>query len=58
MRQRAEEAGLEFAIEVPPGLPLVKLLAELHGGRLELVSEVGAGTTAMVHFPSERVVER
>jgi signal transduction histidine kinase len=38
------------------GLPLVKLLAELHGGRLELESEVGVGTTVTVTFPPERSV--
>lgn len=38
------------------GLPLSKALAELHGGSLELESEVGVGTTVTVHFPMERVV--
>jgi signal transduction histidine kinase len=33
------------------GLPLTKALAELHGGRLELVSRKGAGTTATIHLP-------
>ena len=37
------------------GLPLVKSLVELHGGRLELTSEVGRGTTAAVVFPADRV---
>ena len=39
------------------GLPLVQSLASLHGGGLELVSEVGVGTTATVWFPGERVVD-
>jgi signal transduction histidine kinase len=33
------------------GLPLVKALAELHGGDLKLVSRKGEGTTAIVHLP-------
>lgn len=37
------------------GLSLAKQLAEQHGGRLRLVSEVDCGTTATVVFPSERV---
>jgi PAS domain S-box-containing protein len=37
------------------GLPLVKGLIELHGGRLEMESRVGVGTTARVVFPKDRV---
>jgi len=37
------------------GLPLVKSLIELHGGRLELASEVGKGTEATIVFPARRV---
>jgi PAS domain S-box-containing protein len=40
------------------GLPLVKSLVELHGGGLDLHSEIGAGTTVTVRFPAVRVVER
>jgi PAS domain S-box-containing protein len=40
------------------GLPLVKSLSELHGGRLELVSAEGHGTVATVHFPGNRTVVR
>ena len=39
------------------GLPIVKSLTELHGGRLSLTSDVGKGTVACVHLPLERVVE-
>jgi PAS domain S-box-containing protein len=35
------------------GLPLVKALIELHGGRLELDSEPGRGTTVRLHFPAQ-----
>jgi two-component system, cell cycle sensor histidine kinase DivJ len=35
------------------GLSVVKGLARLHGGRLELVSELGQGTTATVVLPLE-----
>jgi two-component system cell cycle sensor histidine kinase PleC len=40
------------------GLPLVNSLAELHGGGLDIVSEVDVGTTATVWFPRERVIGR
>ncbi|WP_300298839.1 ATP-binding protein [Ferrovibrio sp.] len=33
------------------GLPLVKALTELHGGRLEILSEPGRGTMVRLHFP-------
>ena len=38
------------------GLPLIKAMAELHGGGLELSSEPGRGTTATVRLPVERMV--
>jgi signal transduction histidine kinase len=38
------------------GLPLVKAIMEMHGGRLELKSELGVGTEATVVFPPERVL--
>jgi len=37
------------------GLTLVDALMKLHGGRIELFSEKGIGTTATIIFPSERV---
>ncbi len=48
LRQRHEGSGL--------GLPLTKALVELHAGSLDLQSEPGAGTTATLRFPAERVV--
>ena len=39
------------------GLPLSKVLVELHGGALDLQSHVGLGTTATVRFPAERAVQ-
>jgi PAS domain S-box-containing protein len=36
------------------GLPLVKQLAELHGGSLELHSRLGVGTTVTVRLPQPR----
>jgi len=33
------------------GLPLARQLIEAHGGRIELLSELGTGTTAMVDLP-------
>ncbi|HET8727550.1 MAG TPA: ATP-binding protein [Alphaproteobacteria bacterium] len=38
------------------GLPLVKSLIELHGGRLELDSEPGRGTVARLVFPASRMM--
>ncbi len=38
------------------GLPLSKALAELHGGKLEIQSEVNAGTAVTVTFPANRVI--
>jgi len=37
------------------GLPLTKKMVELHGGRLELESAPGVGTTARVTFPGGRL---
>ncbi|HKQ46182.1 MAG TPA: MHYT domain-containing protein [Rhizomicrobium sp.] len=37
------------------GLPLSKLLAELHGGALVVESAVGVGTTVTVNLPPERL---
>ncbi len=51
------DSGLQRAHEgTGLGLPLTKSLTELHGGSLDLQSEVGAGTTVTVRFPAERVV--
>jgi len=38
------------------GLPLTNRLVELHGGRLDLESELGGGTTARIIFPASRVI--
>jgi len=38
------------------GLPIVKLLSELHGAEFRLHSTVGSGTTATVVFPLERII--
>jgi signal transduction histidine kinase len=40
------------------GLPLVKAIMELHGGRLELKSELDVGTQVPVVFPPERVLSQ
>jgi signal transduction histidine kinase len=40
------------------GLPLTKKLAELHGGRLEIESELCVGTKVTVAFPADRLIER
>lgn len=38
------------------GLPLVKSFIEMHQGTLELKSELGVGTTAIITVPSARVI--
>jgi PAS domain S-box-containing protein len=38
------------------GLPLTKSLTELHGGSLDLQSEIGVGTTVTIRFPAERII--
>jgi PAS domain S-box-containing protein len=40
------------------GLPLTKALVELHGGTLDLKSEIGNGTTVSLIFPAARVVKK
>jgi signal transduction histidine kinase len=39
------------------GLPLAKQLTELHGGRFDLKSAEGVGTTVTFTLPPERVVQ-
>lgn len=39
------------------GLPIVKALAELHGGIFTIESATGKGTIARVHLPEERVLK-
>ena len=39
------------------GLPLVTAMIEMHGGSLELDSEVDVGTTVTIRFPPERSAE-
>jgi len=48
LNRRHEGTGL--------GLPLAKTLTELHGGRLEIDSEPGLGTTVKIHLLRERIV--
>lgn len=38
------------------GLPLCRMFAELHGGKLALSSVVGEGTTVRIIFPAARVI--
>jgi two-component system cell cycle sensor histidine kinase PleC len=52
LAQRTAEGGSGL------GLPIVRSLAELHGGRFELKSELRRGTEAVVEFPAARVAAR
>jgi two-component system, cell cycle sensor histidine kinase PleC len=54
--QVSEAQGGAPTVGTGLGLPLVKALIELHGGRLELESTVGVGTTARLRFPKFRLV--
>lgn len=40
------------------GLPLSRMLSELYGGQLSLVSDVGKGLTVNIEFPSDRTIEQ
>lgn len=40
------------------GLPLSRRLAELHGAKLNIDSEIDRGTTVRILFPAERVIEK
>ena len=48
LARKYEGAGL--------GLPLAKDLVELHGGTLEVASEIGQGTVVTCRFPPARTV--
>lgn len=37
------------------GLPLSRRIVEMHGGRMEIESEVGVGTAVSIHFPDYRL---
>jgi signal transduction histidine kinase len=39
------------------GLPITKRLVELHGGKIEVASRVGEGTTVTVRLPRARLVD-
>ena len=38
------------------GLPIVQRYVQVHGGWIELISKLGAGTTVRVHLPAERLL--
>lgn len=38
------------------GLPIAKAMMDLHGGTLDIVSEVDKGTTVTCHFPDARTI--
>ncbi|MDP6403870.1 MAG: ATP-binding protein [Alphaproteobacteria bacterium] len=39
------------------GLSLMATMVELHGGRLELASRRGEGTSATLDFPPDRILD-
>ena len=38
------------------GLALTRAMVELHGGSIQIASELGKGTTVFTRFPRERVI--
>lgn len=40
------------------GLPLAKAIMDVHGGRIEILSEKSIGTTVTLIFPSDRVIQK
>jgi signal transduction histidine kinase len=40
------------------GLSIAKAFCELHGGRLEMISAPGQGTTAIIHLPASRIASK
>jgi len=53
---QAESAYARLHGGVGLGLPIVKSLMQMHGGRFTVESEVGRGTTTRTHLPMERVI--
>ncbi len=51
LAQRGAEGGTGL------GLPIVKKLIDMHGGRFELKSELGKGTLAAAYVPPKRVLQ-
>ena len=54
--QQVQTAGLRNHGGTGLGLPLTKTLVELHGGRLDIFSALGVGTTVTVIFPRSRIL--
>ena len=44
-------SGVKESVGTGLGLPLAKLLVELHGGRLSIESDLGKGTTVRISLP-------
>jgi len=53
---QAESAYARLHGGVGLGLPIIKALVQMHGGRFTLESDVDMGTTARVHLPMDRVL--
>ena len=45
--------GVKQSVGTGLGLPLAKLLVELHGGRLSIESDLGKGTTVRITLPRQ-----
>ncbi|WP_299439677.1 ATP-binding protein [uncultured Rhodospira sp.] len=54
--QRGQSAQVKRHDGVGLGLAMVKALAEAHGGRVSVTSQVGTGSTFRIHLPRDRVL--
>lgn len=53
--EQAHDRKLAPEVGTGLGLPLTRALIELHGGRFDIESAVGVGTTVRLIFPADRV---
>ena len=55
--EQVEKAGRPRGSGTGLGLPMAKSLAELHGGGLDLQSQLGVGTVVTIRLPADRVYD-
>ena len=55
--QARQDASLKSEDGTGLGIPLIKMLIELHGGTMELTSNKGEGTRVILRFPKERTTK-
>jgi signal transduction histidine kinase len=55
--EQVRKAGRPYGSGTGLGLPMSKSLIELHGGSLDLNSQLGVGTVVTLRFPADRVYD-